>query len=249
LIQSGGFGLGVQLYSVQAELEMDRRGTLVQLAGMGYRHVEPHKPLDDPTGLRRDCEAAGLRVYATHGRITDPDPDAVLSAAQVLGASIVVVPFLPPDTFKSEADIRVTADAVNAATARARARGLCVGYHNHDHELASVDGTTALEQLSAFVDDDVTLELDVWWATVAGIDVPELIARLGPRIGLLHLKDGELRTGRTGAVGSGDVRTLEILAARHSDTVLIVEIEPKDGPILPKLQESIEFLSRGTAVS
>ena len=69
--------------------------------------------------------------------------------------------------------------------------GLKVGYHNHAQEFAAdVDGVNGYEYFASLLDDEVVLELDLFWAATAGHDVVALLGRLGDRVKALHIKDG-----------------------------------------------------------
>lgn len=62
-------------------------------------------------------------------------------------------------------------------------------YHNHDHEFTTFfKGMTVFDMLLAYA-PDLSLELDVGWATYAGYEPEKLIRRLKERIGLVHFKD------------------------------------------------------------
>src|SRR5699024_5189796 len=57
---------------------------------------------------------------------------------------------------------------------------------------AQLDGRPALEVFAEALDPRVVLEIDTYWAAVGGADVPPLLERLGERVQLVHLKDGDL---------------------------------------------------------
>ncbi len=67
-----------------------------------------------------------------------------------------------------------------------------VGYHNHWWEVErDFDGRHGLEVLADHLAPEVVLEVDTYWATVGGADVPALLGRLGDRVVALHIKDGD----------------------------------------------------------
>ena len=68
---------------------------------------------------------------------------------------------------------------------------MTLGYHNHFWELpADPDGRPALLHLFEHLAPTVFAEVDIYWAQVGGVDPAELVAELGERAGLLHVKDG-----------------------------------------------------------
>ena len=72
---------------------------------------------------------------------------------------------------------------------KAKANGMQFMFHNHDAEFQiEVNGTTPYELMNRHA-PDLTFELDVGWATYAGVDPVNLIYRIKDRIGALHIKD------------------------------------------------------------
>ena len=63
-------------------------------------------------------------------------------------------------------------------------------YHNHAFEFRAHQGTTPFEVLLKETDKDtVSLELDVFWASVGGHDPVEILNQHSGRVALLHCKD------------------------------------------------------------
>ena len=169
----------------------------------------------------------------------------VAAAARILGADTVIVPYLPPARFADADGVRAVAAELNGIAARLAGEGLRLGYHNHDHELAPLpDGTTALEALAAQLDPGVLLELDTYWAAVAGQDVPALLGRLGERVRYLHVKDGPVtRDDPMTAVGAGQMPVAEILAAAPA-AWHVVEIDQCATDVLTAAGDSLAWLVR-----
>jgi sugar phosphate isomerase/epimerase len=235
--------LGVQLYSVRDRLAADRDATLRRVAELGYQAVEWFNPTDDPAGLRALADQYGLTVWSTHAPLLD-DTDAILDAVSAVGTDTVVVPWLDPDRFADRAAVEQTAQRLNDAAKRAAERGIAVGYHNHWFEPAQqVDGRPALEVLAGALDDEVFLEVDVYWATVGGLDVPALLRRLGERVRYLHVKDGPANTPEEAmtAVGAGSLDIPAILAAAPQAR-RIVELDRCDTDMFTALSDSIGYL-------
>jgi sugar phosphate isomerase/epimerase len=235
--------LGVQLYSVRDQLRADRDGTLRRIADLGFDAVEGFDPTADPAGFRALADTYGLTVWSTHAPLLG-DTDAILDAAVALGTDTVVVPWLDPDHFADRESLQATADRLNAAAARAADRGIRVGYHNHWFEPSQqVDGRPALEVLAGLLADEVFLEVDVYWAQVAGADVPALLTRLADRVAYLHVKDGpatEPEAAMT-AVGAGTLDIPAILGAAPRAR-RIVELDRCDTDMFDALAGSVSYL-------
>jgi sugar phosphate isomerase/epimerase len=238
--------IAVQLYTVRELAARDLPGTLRAVARAGYHAVElAGLPAIAPETLRDDLAAEGLRPVASHERLDGLrlDLDAVLDRMAVVGCPTVVVPWLP------EAD-RVTADAVRHVArefgriaAACTDRGLGFAYHNHDFEFAAFEGTTIWDILMDELSPDVGLELDVYWASLAGNDPVELIRRLAGRVRLLHMKDMDAGPTRHDAVpGDGILPWPEIVAAGTAASVDWFVVE-RDEPTDP-----VPEITRGLAV-
>jgi sugar phosphate isomerase/epimerase len=240
----------LQLYTVREQLAADRAGTIAQVAGFGYAAVEPFGILADPAGLHEDLAAHGLTVTSVHAIPSAPDAEAVVAAAQTLGADTIIVPFMPPERFADAASVAELAAELNGMAARVSADGLRLGYHNHDFELSSiVDGRPALEVLADALEDNVLLEVDTYWAAVGGADVVALLGRLGDRVQYLHVKDGPIvnRDDEMTAVGSGRMPVAEILAASDAPW-RIVELDRCATDMMAAVSDSLTWLaSRGLA--
>jgi sugar phosphate isomerase/epimerase len=236
----------VQLYTVRDQLNGDRAGVLARIAAFGYGAVEPFSILDDPAGLAADLATAGLAVCSVHAVPAGDQASPVIQAARTLGAGTVIVPYLPPDRFADADGVRAVAAELNGMAARLAGDGLRLGYHNHDHELASlIGGRPALEVLADRLDDAVILEVDTYWAAVGGQDVPALLGRLGERVRYLHVKDGPAvdRDDFMTAVGSGRLPVAEILAACPSAEWHVVELDRCATDVLTAAGDSLAWLS------
>ncbi|WP_329129068.1 sugar phosphate isomerase/epimerase [Streptomyces sp. NBC_01476] len=235
-----GQPLGIQLYSVRDDIgPADLGGTLARLAGFGFTHAEPYDILTDPDGLGTALRNAGLHAATAHASVVRHAVTDILDAAEALGIGTVITPYVDPGSIADRAGVERLAAALNSAAELATARGIRIGYHNHDFEFAQlVDGVPAYEVLTGLLDPAVVLELDIYWAGVGGADVFELLPRLGDRVRLLHVvherEPGNDRpvlgvdaTGRMGEVlalaGPGIELPVVEVVAHHSDVWPLVE--------------------------
>jgi sugar phosphate isomerase/epimerase len=238
--------LGVQLYSVREHLGGELPETLRRLAAFGYTHVEPYDIVSDPHGLAAAIAAAGLVATTAHAKITELGRDAVLPAAEALGIRTVVVPFVPPTTFASRDGVLGLAERINAEVEPAAARGIRIGYHNHDFEFQTLpDGTVAYELLLESLDPRVVLELDTYWASVGGADVFELLPRLAGRVPLLHVKNEPHRAGDRPVAGVDITgRMAEVVAAAGAGLELaVVELVLDDSELWEALARNAAFFA------
>jgi sugar phosphate isomerase/epimerase len=239
------YPLGIQLYSVRAQIRADRDRVLRRLAELGYRSVEPYEPLDDPAGFRAVADDLGLTVPTAHGPVLSERRDEVAQAAHTLGVGSLVVPAVPATEFADAEGVARTAERLSAAAAWAAGHGLRLGYHNHWWEFAPLpDGRSAFETLAAQVSADVFWEVDVYWAATAGVDVPALLRALGDRVRYLHVKDGPARPGDPmTAVGAGTLPIPAILAAAPPGAGRIVELDECATDVFAALADSVTYLN------
>lgn len=244
--------LGVQLYSVRDDLAPEQLpATLERLAGMGFTHIEPYRILENTAGLRAAMDAAGLAATSAHARLTDANRDEHLDAAAMLGIDTVITPWVDPESIADAAGVEALARSLNELSAYSRARGVRIGYHNHDFEFSQqVDGTSAWELLVRLLDPEVILELDTYWASVGGGNVFEILPRLRERIRFLHVKNEPPDADDPAPLGVDITGRMTEILALSSDFVElpVVEIVVDEGDVFPVLERNARwFLDRVTA--
>jgi sugar phosphate isomerase/epimerase len=239
--------VSIQLYSLREEAAVDFRAVLARLGRIGFVGVET-AGFHGLTGaeVRRTLDDAGLVASSAHvGLAKRDDYDRALDDHQELGCSTVVIPALGPASFADLDAIRAAADLVNATNERVRARGLTLGYHNHYWELQSViDDRPALLHLFDQVDGSVLAEVDVYWARVGGVDPTELVAELGERAALLHVKDGPAGDPSQAmvAVGDGAIDVAAVVAAAPAARWHIIELDRCATDMFEAVERSYHYL-------
>ena len=191
--------LAVQLYTVRESLDADLPKTLRRVADTGIEAVElAGLPPLSTEELRDHLVQAGLRPIASHESLEriEANPDAVIAKLQMLGLRRAVVPWLAPERRSSLDAARRTARQLRRIAEYFDVRGMRLAYHNHDFEFEPLDGTTLWQVLVDELPASIELEIDVYWAAIAGRDPVELIRELGSRVRMLHMKDMAPTTGR-----------------------------------------------------
>ncbi|MBL8094442.1 MAG: sugar phosphate isomerase/epimerase [Anaerolineales bacterium] len=238
--------LSVQLYSLRDSLAQDFAGTLRRVAEIGFAGVETAGfPGTTPAAARALCAALGLKISSFHG----PAPVGAtrqesLDLAGALGVKRIVLPYLDPKLFATLDGVREVADLLNAAAAEAKANGLHFAYHNHWFEFGLIDGKPAFDHLLPLLTTDVEFELDLYWIKVGGQDPTALIARLGDRAPLLHVKDGPANGYEAAmvAVGDGAIGYPDVIATHHAEW-LVVELDRCDTDMFTAVARSYSFLT------
>ena len=242
--------ISVQLYSLRDEVAVDFPAVLARLGAKGFPGVE----LAGFGGLTaaqlsQSLADAGLALSSAHVGLSALDEfDAALEAHQSLGCDTVVIPALPPDTFSDLDAVRAAADRANAARELTNACGLTLGYHNHWWELTPMpDGRPALLHLFELLAPDVVAEVDIYWAQVGGSDPQEIVTELGPRVGLLHVKDGPADSPKDPmvAVGDGVVDIPGVLDASPTARWHIVELDRCATDMFEAVERSYDYLVGG----
>ncbi|MEW2522007.1 sugar phosphate isomerase/epimerase family protein [Actinacidiphila alni] len=185
--------LGVMTYTVLDQARADLEGTLARLAALGYAGVETYGLVEQygPARVRDAIASAGLALTSAHTPFpAGPGAEELLDTNEELGAEILVWS-MEREEFDSPGAIARGVERVNEAAERAAVRGMRIAYHNHFAEFSQVfDGRQAYDLLLELLDDRVLVELDAYWAQMGGADPAEVLARLGDRVRLVHVKDG-----------------------------------------------------------
>lgn len=191
--------VGLQIYSVRQELEKDPRGTLQQVADLGYKYWEtcsiPAFPLGQSLGMlaqeaRKFLDDNGVKIVGAHiSSQTDLEALAPVFEynAQIGGTCVG----LSAHFFHDRDDVLRKCEQYNKTGAYAMEKfGMRFYYHNHFHEFQRMDGEYVMDIIAANTDPAlVDLQLDTFWAARGGVDPVEMIARYQDRLIMLHQKD------------------------------------------------------------
>ena len=164
--------IALQLYSVRNELEADSRGTLEAVAEMGYRGVEfAGPPRHEPEELRGLLDALGLSCCGWHtayGSVQEERVGETVAFNKTLGNNRLIVPAMPEDRRGSRADWLELAAFFNRLSERLRVHGMSTGYHNHNFEVAPLDGETPWDTFFGGTKEEVIMQLDLGNAMAGG---------------------------------------------------------------------------------
>lgn len=238
--------VALQLYSIRETLAGGYEAGVRRVAAMGYAGMETAGfPGTTPEAAARLFRELGLAVPSAHSALPlGEKKNEVLDTMAAIGCKRIVLAWLGPEQFTSLEGVYRAADMLNAAADVAREHGLTVGYHNHWQEFTLVEGRPAYEHMLERLDPDVFWELDTYWARVAEHDPADVIAKLGARASLLHLKDGPVTMqDPMTAVGDGVQDWPPIMAAgeEHAEW-LIVEIDRCGTDMMTAVERSLRFV-------
>ncbi|WP_062464196.1 sugar phosphate isomerase/epimerase family protein [Demequina soli] len=227
-----GFGQDAAAQGRQAQV-------LSALSDAGYRNVEPV----DYTGFqglsaqeyRALLDKNHLKASALHTSVSMATTDAEwaqkLETAKTIGAKYIGAG-ADPRTFTTPEEWVAFAQKIDHFGAMARQQGIQYMVHLHNWEFTSVYGDQNAFQI--LVDNtsakNVVFELDLYWATAAGVDPLALVDDYSDRIALLHVKD-MAQDGSITTVGEGTIDFGAIFAeAGHGIRYYVVERDPANDP-------------------
>lgn len=200
--------LGLQLYTVRADMNKDPAGTLKQLAAMGYRYVEhagygngkfygyepkAFKTLLDGLGLKMPSghTAMGANAWdASKNDFSDAWKKTVEDAA-VAGQQFVISPWLDESLRKSYDDVLRFMEVFNKCGELCKAHGMKFGYHNHDFEFKVVLNDQKLYDIILKNTDPalVAQQLDMGNLYDGGAVAIAIVMQYPGRFELMHVKD------------------------------------------------------------
>jgi sugar phosphate isomerase/epimerase len=212
--------IGIQLYTVRDELKKDFKGTLAQVAKIGYKHFEFAGYGGMEAGeLDQYVKSLDATVCGTHEGYEGlvKDTAAVLAFNKTIGNKMIVVPSMPGNFSRGGvADIEKFAQTLNTFGAEAKKLGMQICYHNHWFEFKKIDSDrTIFDVLFGAADKKlVKSELDVAWAAYADVDLVELMHRYKGRILALHMKDLD-KDKKLAPVGEGVIDMKTVIKTAH----------------------------------
>lgn len=145
---------------------------------------------------------------------------------------------------------------LNKSGKLANENALSLCYHNHAFEFEPRDGTTGLEIMLSETDPAlVSLELDIFWASVAGHNPVDLLQKYSGRVRLIHLKDKakgiatqyneKVPPATFKEIGNGSLNIPAILAAADSAGAQHYFVEQDQSPDpIASLRQSYQYLSK-----
>lgn len=195
--------LGARLYSVRQMLKLDPAGTLKAIAGIGYKEVEGYSRLEtlalapsmkDAGLVVRSCGTETPLITADWENYPEFKPVALPAAIDSLagaGIEFFIMGYISTGARGDEEDFyRRTADRMSAAAELCRKSGLKFAWQNHAFEFEGRPGLRAIDIFHQRLDPKlVRLEMDPFWASVAGQDPIQLMKDWKGRVSLLHLDD------------------------------------------------------------
>jgi sugar phosphate isomerase/epimerase len=199
------YPLGLQLYSLRNTIGNDVRGTIKNVADVGFKEVETYgyspdnkfwgisvqefKNIINSNGMTTPSGHYGLDPFLSKEG-TESDFANALEVAQGLDQKYVIIPHIGGGLRTSIDDYKRIAQKLNKAGEMCKEAGLKLAYHNHAFEFDDYDGQNGMEVFLENTQEDlVDFELDIYWVVRAGKDPITLFEKYPGRFPLWHVKD------------------------------------------------------------
>ena len=188
--------VGLQLYSLRAQLDKDVPGTLAEVKSWGVKYVELAGTYKmSPQEFKGQLDSHGLVPISGHfsyDRWRD-NPEGVLAEAEIFGLKYVGCAWIPHNGAFDEATCREAIKVFNHAAALADQHHMKFFYHTHGYEFQPFENGTLFDLMMKELQPDVKLEMDIFWIVHAGQDPVELLKKFKKRYVSLALEGHEKR--------------------------------------------------------
>jgi sugar phosphate isomerase/epimerase len=249
--------IGLQLYSLRAQMPKDVAGTLDKVKAMGIKELEGGGTygmnLPDYQKMLTDRGMKMIAIGADFDKL-EKEPDAVAENALAWGVSYVVCYWIPHqgDNFTPE-DMKRAITVFSKAGKLLSEKGINLCYHPHGYEFRPFESGTLFDELVKQVDIKyLNFEMDVFWIKHPGQDPVGLLKKYPNRFVLMHLKDRKPGTegnqnGRADVetnvvLGTGDVGIAAIIQEAKTAGVKHFFIEDESSRSEAQIPQSLAFL-------
>jgi sugar phosphate isomerase/epimerase len=247
-----GLPIGCETYPVRAMIAKDFRGTLKQLAAVGFQSVELCSPVGyadagfaglskyKGSELRSIIHDEGLTCVSAHFSIDElrKNQEDRIAWAKDLGATQMIVPSLDGPKNPTMDDVKRAADEYNRMGERAAAAGIVQGLHNEDFELTKVGGQRTYDLLFQLLDPKfVKFQFQV--STISdGYDAAEYFTKYPGRFVSMHVQGWSAKTRTIVPVGQGTLDWHRIFSAAKIGGIRNYFVEMD----LPLMKASVPYL-------
>jgi sugar phosphate isomerase/epimerase len=253
--------IGLQLFTLFPVMDQDVPGYLKRVADIGYKEIESAysmkggeygmkpaafaalvnslgmtwvskhvlgAPFHMPANAKPMLDANGQPIkFPPMLNLTENMQELVDWAAEG-GITYLVCANIPTGTSDQ---IKSSVDVLNKTSEACKKVGITLAYHNHTEEFKEVDGVIPYHAFLTQLSPDVVMELDLCWATKAGIDPVQLFSDHPGRFPLWHCKDLDKDRNGPAPVGEGVVDFKRIFASAQVAGMKHIFVEhdmPKD---------------------
>jgi sugar phosphate isomerase/epimerase len=254
--------IGLQLYSVRADMNKDVKGTIEKVGQMGYTFVEAAGYSNgqfygmEPAAFKALVEANGMKLLGSHSgphltadsasmEMALAEWDNIIAAHKAAGVKYIVKPSMGGYSYSSLEGLTKTCEYFNAIGEKCNAAGIRFGYHNHAKEFTELEGQIIYDYMLQNTDPDkVMYQLDLYWIYKGGKSAVDYFNKYPGRFENWHVKD----VAELGASGEIDFEPIFNEAKTAGVEDLVVEVEEYNFEPLVSVEKSLAFLKEAPYV-
>ncbi len=236
--------IGMQLYSVREAVKKDPKGTLQQLAAMGYKEIEPAAYIYpeaytkrtiygmSPKEFKKMADDLGFKIPSSHVVFSMKHWDEakndmtdvwkqVLEDAAIMGQKYIISPTFAVDKTKLDG-VKKGIETYNKVGMITEKAGLRFGFHNHSEEFTiKFDGEYMFDiMLKGFDLKYVCQQLDIGNMSTVNADPMRWLKLFPKHFELMHVKDLAKDKPESTTLGDGRINLPEILEyARKNSSI------------------------------
>lgn len=176
---------------------------MVSDVGMSWKsHHVIGAPFKMPANAKPITDAKGNPITFPPMRDLKENMQQLVDEAAEAGIPYLVCASTPT---KTADEIKSSIEVLNKTGEACKKANLTLAYHNHTGEFEKIEGQTqtAYDMFLSQLSPDIKMELDLCWATKAGMDPVELFKKNPGRFQLWHVKDLNKEKQGPAAVGEG----------------------------------------------
>jgi sugar phosphate isomerase/epimerase len=177
---------------------------MVNDVGLSWQsHHVGGAPFKLPPGAKPPVDASGKPIVFPPMKNLKENHQEIIDEAAEGGVNYLVCASIPLGTLD---EIKEAIDILTKTGEACKKAKITLAYHNHTHEFEKVDGEIPYDLLLSQTNADILkMELDLGWATKAGVDPVALFTKSPGRFPLWHVKDITKDTKNPTEVGNGYV--------------------------------------------
>jgi sugar phosphate isomerase/epimerase len=250
------FPFAVQAYTFRKSFPKGIAETLDTIKSMGITEIEGGGGDMAPEEFKRLCNERGISIPSTGTSYESlvKDPMAIVKTAKALGASYVMVAWIPHEKGKFNLDnAKKFVEDFNAAGKVLKENGITLCYHTHGFEFQPYEQGTLLDYMITKTNPEyVSFEMDILWTHFGGGDPVALLKKYGNRWKLLHIKDLKKGTPKdlTGgtsqendvALGTGEIDIPGVIRAAKKIGIKHYFIEDESSRVITQVPQTIAYL-------
>ncbi len=242
---------GVQLFSFRDEMAKDALGTLEKIAAIGILEIESARSRKghyyglSPKEMKKACDDLGMQLVSGHVALDDQF-EKTMEEAVASGQEYLICSSMP-SRGQTVDNYKKVAEAFNKAGEACRKLGLKFGYHNHEYEFESENGTVLYDVLMDQTEPGlVHMELDLGWVIVGGKDPLDYFKKYPGRFPLWHLKDMDMSKKQSTEFGKGGLDIPTMMAQQRASGVKHIFIEQEEYASTPleSMRHNMQYLDR-----